>query len=102
MKNGKTIQELAAEIARQAETRKDFVAPVSKLSMVPMASDCAMQLGDREAFNLKDLAHRQVGDHVGVPAKYYDRMRRSAPAQVVQTRADANKAFNAIDLKEIS
>ena len=33
---------------------------------------------------LNDLAHRQVGDHVKVPAVYYDRMRTAAPALLAQ------------------
>lgn len=79
MRTGKTIQELAAEIARQSETRKDYIAPTSKLSMIPQANDCALAVGGVDAFNINDLAHRQIGDHVGIPAKYYDRMRKEAP-----------------------
>jgi hypothetical protein len=30
-----------------------------------------------------DLAHRQLGEYVGVPAKYYDRMLRAAPQLLV-------------------
>lgn len=80
MKIGRTLNELAAEITRQTETRKDYVAPLAALSLVPQAKDCAMDVRDVATFNINDLAHRQIGDHVGVPAKYYDRMRAQAPA----------------------
>lgn len=79
MKTGKSLQQLAAEIERQAETRKDYVAPLASLTMHPLANDCALGVKGVDTFDINDLAHRQIGDHVGVPAKYYDRMRREAP-----------------------
>lgn len=75
-KTGKTLVELAQEIERQRETRQDFVAPTTKLEM---DSTSALVLAGHEPRALNNLAHRQVGDYVGVPAKYYDRMRAEAP-----------------------
>ncbi len=79
MKTGMTLQAMAAEIERQAANRKDYVAPTAALSMIPQENDCAMQVRGVDAFNINNLAHRQIGDHVSIPAKYYDRMRESAP-----------------------
>lgn len=76
MKTGKTLTELAAEIERQAETRKDYVAPTSKLVMTGAADLNMDRVG---TFGVNDLAHRQIGEHVGIPAKYYDRMRTERP-----------------------
>lgn len=79
MKTGKTLVELATEIERQSTTRKDFVAPTSKLKMYPLAANVSLGVEGVDAFDINDLAHRQIGEHVGVPAKYYDRMRVEAP-----------------------
>lgn len=87
MKTGKTLAQLAAEIERQSLTRKDFVAPTNKLSLIVPAfsaddvkkGEIALAVGDTALVGINDLAHRQLGDHVGVPAKYYDRMRTAAP-----------------------
>jgi hypothetical protein len=83
MKTGKTLVELATEIERQRESRVDYIAPTPKLAIVPTDRDVHMLInGDGLALN--NLAHRQVGTHVGVPAVYYDRMRENAPALLAQ------------------
>lgn len=90
MKTGRTLTQLAAEIERQRETRRDFVAPTRGLALVPTQQevDGETRWGDVvfgglpapfHAANINDLAHRQLGDHAGIPAAYYDRMRTAAP-----------------------
>ena len=78
MKTGKTLVELATEIERQRETRVDFVAPTHRIRMFPVAADVALDLG-KQTFGVNTIAHRQIGDYTGIPAKYYDRMRADAP-----------------------
>lgn len=83
MKSGKTLVELAQEIERQRETRHDYIATTSKLNMTDTAElglvQGSVEAPTQDVFGLNDLAHRQLGEHVGVPAKYYDRMRQEAP-----------------------
>ncbi len=84
MKNGKTLVELAQEIERQAASKKDYVADTSALEMVTGArtddlAAPALKIAGNGTLAINDLAHRQIGEHVGVPAKYYDRMRAEAP-----------------------
>ena len=84
MRNGKTLVELATEIQRQSETRRDYIAPTSKMSLVTpfvggKPGPAELELDNVDTFPLNDLAHRQLGEHVGVPAKYYDRMRAEKP-----------------------
>lgn len=83
MRTGKTLVELAQEITRQSEARHDYIAPTQKLNMTDTA-DLGMISGSDEVpvqdvFVVNQLAHRQLGEHVGIPAKYYDRMRTEAP-----------------------
>jgi hypothetical protein len=77
MKTGKSIVELAQEIERQAAAKKDYVADTRKLQMVvPDGGGVKLSLmnGARTEFAIGPTAHRQIGDRLGVPAKYYDRM----------------------------
>lgn len=75
MKHGKTISQLAAEIERQQAAKKDFIANTTDLAMT---GDMRLRVGP-EIFGITETAHRQLGDKVGIPAKYYDRMRKTAP-----------------------
>lgn len=79
MKTGKSLVELATEIERQRETRKDYVAPTSMALFQPIEGDVVMAVEGVGGFDVNNLAHRQIGDHVSIPAKYYDRMRAEAP-----------------------
>lgn len=77
MKAGKSIVELATEIQRQAATRKDYVADTREMSLT---SDARLAVGQDELFTINEHAHRQLGDKIGIPAKYYDRMLTESPA----------------------
>jgi hypothetical protein len=87
MKQGRTLSELAAEIERQAETKRDFKAPTDKLNVVvettsPNTSEVKLNMktnGRDEQFAITRLAHEQIAQHVGIPQKYYDRMQAEAP-----------------------
>lgn len=79
MKTGKTISELAAEITRQQETKKDFVALTKALGVEVQNGALALRLQDT-AFEPNGTAHGQIAENVGIPTKYYNRMRDVAPA----------------------
>jgi hypothetical protein len=82
MKTGKTLMELAAEITRQSEAKVDLVAPTTAMVMhaeYPPHSPVGFKVGDRD-FGINNVGHDQIGTHVGIPSKYYDRMRDEAPA----------------------
>lgn len=75
MKQGKTISQLAAEIERQQNAKRDFIADTREIAMT---GDLRIRVGS-ESFAVNDVAHRQIGEKAGIPAKYYDRMRKAAP-----------------------
>jgi hypothetical protein len=80
MKTGKTIQELAAEIARQAESKHDYIAKTSVMEIVTGSDDkVALHLPQTGFFPLNDVAHAQVAEHAGIHRQYYDKMRKEAP-----------------------
>ena len=75
-KHGMNLVELAQEIMRRAESKKDFVADTSKL----VFENDALLVGNAGAYPLTDHAHGQIAERVGIPKRYYDRMRADAPA----------------------
>lgn len=78
MKSGKTLVELAEELQRQSEAKKDYIADTSVLEMTP-STELALQNGTRHEFPLTNHAHNQIAQRLDIPAKYYNRMRSEAP-----------------------
>lgn len=74
-KHGMNLVELATEIMRRAGAKRDFVAETSDL--VFKANSLA--IGHAGEYPLTDHAHGQIADRVGIPKKYYDRMKAEAP-----------------------
>lgn len=90
MNTGKSITALAQEIERQAASKRDYIADTRQLSVEPvqengpaLGAHAGLRLivpnGERLALPITTLAHRQIGERVGVPAKYYERMLAEAP-----------------------
>lgn len=78
MKTGRTLTELAIEIERQKETKKDFSAYAPALK-IQSNGHSVMDLGNGEPMEVNEVAHDQIAEKVGIPRKYYDRMRAEAP-----------------------
>lgn len=79
MKTGKTLVQLATEIERQANSKRDMVAPTTQIAMRTDDRNAPVLFVGDHHFDVNEIAHNQIGDHVGIPAKYYDRMRTEAP-----------------------
>lgn len=78
MKQGlPSIAALAQRLDEQAKTKRDFIAPTSQLEMI--ASDNALALSGQDHFTVTDLCHEQIAERMGIPIKYYKRMRDEAP-----------------------
>ena len=78
MKTGRSLEELAAEIERRRDAKHDYLVDTAHLKMQESEGGPMLVYGD-DTFGINRLAHRQIGDRIGVPAKYYDRMLDSAP-----------------------
>lgn len=85
MKNGKTLTALAQEIEQQMQTKKDYVADTSRISLQaePLSGRITLH-GANHTLAVNDLAHDQIAGRVGIPSKYYDRMRKEQPQLLVQ------------------
>lgn len=81
MKTGKSLVELATEIERQSQAKVDYIADTRKLSLTPSVEGMRLELqnGEQHSMSVGPLAHDQIGQRVGIPSKYYDRMLKDAP-----------------------
>lgn len=82
MKAGKTISQLATEVSNLRRVVRDYRLPQKFLRMetdgtLKTNRDlCATDLEPKPT----DLMHDQIAERLGVPIKYYNRMRAEAPA----------------------
>ena len=81
MKKGIELNDLAAEITRQSETKKDYLADSRKVLMAPDTGRLEIDFTEPGAdiqrvddFEIRPHAHKQLATHTGIPTKYYDRM----------------------------
>lgn len=85
MRTGRSLQEIAAELERQVTNRKDYVAPqglikADVIEVQDQPTTVVMQgLNGGGPMIIRPLAHEQLADHLGVPRKYYQRMREEQP-----------------------
>ena len=87
MRHGKTLQELAAEIDRQSKSKRDFVAPATRLSMVNGLDNLLFRLEgntDTTSFGIRPSMHDQLATRLEIPRAYYDRMRTKQPALLTE------------------
>lgn len=82
MKSGRTLQEIAVELERQQKTKKDFVADTRSVRM--RHDDGTLHIDGVGSMPASDIAHDQIAARVGIPKKYYDRMRTESPQLLSQ------------------
>lgn len=79
MNTGRSLQEIAAELQRQVDTRKDFIAPQAKLDAKVVEGEVVLDGLNGDPLKINEYAHKQVADHLSIPTRYYDRMRTEQP-----------------------
>ena len=82
MKQGTTLKELAANLLAQVPDKKDYVADTQMLRLKSSKKEGSrLQMAGDEAreFSVSDFSHRQIADRLGIPARYYERMKQQAP-----------------------
>lgn len=92
MKKGRTMNELAAEMRRINESKRDFIVPASGISMTHEAGIALTGGGLEPIFATPtSWAHAQLSDWLGVPRQYYERLRVENPELLA---ANANWAIS--------
>ena len=85
MKDGRTLMELAMEIERQRSAKKDYLLDTRNLILDAAEDGKHILTMNNPAqhvstiLGVNDVAHRQIGATLGIPAKYYDKMRSDNP-----------------------
>lgn len=79
MKSGRSLNDLAAELTRQAESKKDYLADTRALSLEPKSEGGVRLQGVNGGMELRPIAHGQLASALNIPKPYYDRMLESAP-----------------------
>lgn len=89
MNKGKSLANIASELERQVEARKDYIAPQGKVEAIVVEKDEGFGKGVKkeirldgfngDALAIRPHAHSQLGDVLGIPAKYYQRMQEEQP-----------------------
>jgi hypothetical protein len=84
MKIGMQLTDLTAKVTEQAKTKKDYVMETTKLIMSERGK-LQFALPDRQVeLDVTPLCLEQIGNRVGIPAKYLDRMAHDAPGLLAQ------------------
>lgn len=86
MKFGRTLTELAMELDRQRSAKKDYLLDTRNIGMDFLGEGNGFQITlHNEAkhtdtmLGMNDVAHRQIGQALKIPAIYYDKMRQENP-----------------------
>lgn len=82
MRQGRPLPEVLTELQRQSRAKQDYIGPAEAFRLREDGRTFEIgraATGGREAFGTTDLFHRQVGAALGIPAKYYDQMRKEKP-----------------------
>jgi len=78
MKSGLSLVDMARELERQANSKRDFVTDTRSLAMADDAQ--RMAVGPALDFGINNNAHAQIGERLAIPAKFYNRLRTEHPA----------------------
>lgn len=103
MKTGRNLQELAVELERQDQSKKDYIADTRKLRLEVAADDKIVLQGVDGGMPLRSTAHSQLANVLGIPKAYYDRMHTEAPDLLAANanrwleRQEARKMIRTLD-----
>lgn len=84
MLKGKTLTELAMELDRQNNAKKDYLLDTRNLIMDADFDGAMLTMHDEinntnTLLGINEIAHQQISTELGIPRAYYDRMRKENP-----------------------
>ena len=96
MKMGRTLIELATELNRQKNAKHDYLLDTRNITMDYTNDGHQITLHNAEQhmntiLGVNDIAHRQIGSTLSIPARYYNKMRSENPDLLAQ---NINSWFN--------
>ena len=79
MHKGQGIETVSATILAQKAMKRDYIASTDRLQMTDKAELQFTTGVTTRVYQPSEICIRQIGDRVGIPAKYLERMRAQAP-----------------------
>lgn len=81
MKTGRSLHELAGEVAARAEQKRDYLINTNflRFDTAEGRSQLLLPTQEPQMIPVSELAHRQIAERLNIPQKYYDRMREEEP-----------------------
>lgn len=74
MKKGKSLTELAQELERIQESKKDFIVPTGKMEMNDEAK-ISFENNEGDSYELNNWSGGQVASYTGIPKQFFDRLK---------------------------
>lgn len=78
MKEGRSLANLADELERQANAKRDYVLPAGDLRVHTNGMSALQLTQHDECYPLNEIAHGQLAEYAGVPKSFYDHLRSRA------------------------
>jgi hypothetical protein len=88
MKQGRDLLELYQELQRQANAKRDFLAPAQHIRVHSNGATALAMNSVGSTFAVNDIAHSQLAEYAGVPKPFYDRLRSATMELRVPLRED--------------
>lgn len=93
MKYGKPLTEVLTDLTEQNKVKKDYIVP----SNVMRLENNKFVIDNVGEYDATDLFHRQMGNALSIPAKYYEAMREQKPDLLAENvnawLSDKNKKY---------
>lgn len=83
MKTGMTLTQLATELERQRDVKKDYVADSRLMEMEPDGK--SIVLANTGRFEINDMGHEQLATRLEIHRSFYDRIRAKHPDLLAHT-----------------
>lgn len=89
MKYGRTLAELAEELDRQMNAKKDYLLDTRNMTFDCNENESILNLENTATHSVtmlgvNEVAHNQIGQTLGIPSRYYDKMRQENPGLLSQ------------------
>lgn len=79
MHAGRSLAAIAQLLETQVNSRKDYVAPQGAITAKVLEGEVVMDGFNTHPVGINTHAHGQLADHLGIPTKYYNRMKAEHP-----------------------
>ena len=83
------LMELAQELERRKQNSRDIIVDTSVVKAVPAETEIVLDIPEAGKYPLTEWAHGQLAEKLGIPKRYYDRMRREGKTGLLADNVNA-------------